>query len=59
MFRSGNGEIRVHTPSGAVYCAPALVSHYVAEHQYQPPDEFIGAVIRQRELRLRVGREVS
>jgi hypothetical protein len=53
MFRSGNGEIHVRASSGTVYCAPTLVLHYVAEHQYQPPEEFIEAVIQQRESRLR------
>ena len=40
----GNGEIRVLGPS-VVYVAPALVYHYVSEHQYRPPDEFIEAVL--------------
>jgi hypothetical protein len=48
MFRSGNGEIHVRGASGAVYCAPALIVHYVSEHQYQPPQEFVDAVIHQR-----------
>ena len=52
MFRNGNGEIHVQSPSGAVYCAPILVLHYVAEHQYQPPHEFVDAVIFRREARL-------
>jgi hypothetical protein len=55
MFRSGNGEIHVRGPSGTVYCAPALILHYVAEHQYQPPQEFVDAVILQRESRRRGG----
>jgi hypothetical protein len=55
MFRSGNGEIHVRGPSGAVYCAPALILHYVAEHQYQPPQEFVAAVIFQRGPRRREG----
>lgn len=40
----GNGEIRVLGKS-AVYAAPALVYHYVVEHQYKPPDEFIEAIL--------------
>jgi hypothetical protein len=51
MFRSGNGEIHVRSSSGTVYCAPALVLHYVGEHQYQPPKEFVDAVLHHRELR--------
>lgn len=53
MFHSGNGEIRVCDAAGVTYCAPAMVIHYVAEHQYQPPAEFIEAVLYQRELRCR------
>jgi hypothetical protein len=52
MFHSGNGEIHVRGASGTVYCAPSLILHYVAEHQYQPPQEFVEAVIFQRESRL-------
>jgi hypothetical protein len=51
MFRCGNGEIHVANRSGAIYCAPTLVLHYVSEHQYQPPQEFVDAVLYQRELR--------
>ena len=40
----GNGEIRVIGPK-ALYAAPALVYHYVVEHRYKPPDEFIQAVL--------------
>ena len=40
----GNGEIRVLGKS-AIYAAPALIYHYVLEHQYQPPDEFIEAIL--------------
>lgn len=40
----GNGEIRV-IGSSAIYAAPALIYHYVIEHQYQPPQEFIDAVM--------------
>ena len=48
MARSGNGEIRVCSRLGVTYVAPALVWHYVAEHQYQPPQEFIEAVLSHR-----------
>ena len=40
----GDGEIRVLGKS-VVYAAPALVYHYVIEHQYKPPDEFIEAIL--------------
>jgi len=42
----GNGEIRVLGKS-AIYAAPALIYHYVLEHQYQPPDEFIEAILKR------------
>jgi hypothetical protein len=40
----GDGEIRV---SGrlAIFAAPALIYHYVIEHQYKPSDEFIEAIL--------------
>ena len=40
----GNGEIRILGKS-VVYAAPTLIYHYVTEHQYRPPDEFIEAVL--------------
>jgi len=40
----GDGEIRVLGKS-AIYAAPALIYHYVIEHQYKPPDEFIEAIL--------------
>lgn len=40
----GNGEIRVGGRS-AVFASPVLIYHYVAEHQYMPPQEFIDAVL--------------
>jgi hypothetical protein len=49
MARSGNGEVRVQSSSGATYAAPTLVWHYVVEHQYQPPQEFIDAVLSHKD----------
>ncbi|HUB85104.1 MAG TPA: hypothetical protein VL971_05380 [Rhizomicrobium sp.] len=43
----GNGEIRVNTvESGKVitYVAPVLIHHYIIEHNYLPPQQFIDAV---------------
>lgn len=42
--RAGNGEIRVMGKDGVVYAAPVLICHYIAEHEYRPPDEFLHAV---------------
>ena len=49
--RTGNGEIRVQGEDGVKYSAPALLLHYISEHQYQPPQEFINAVLYQRSIR--------
>ena len=40
----GSAEIEV-VGEDAIYRAPALVLHYVEEHQYLPPQEFIEAVL--------------
>ena len=40
----GNGEIRVSGKDGVVYAAPTLICHYIQEHGYRPPDEFLFAV---------------
>ena len=40
----GDGELRVIGRS-ALYAAPALIYHYVVEHNYKPPQEFIDAVL--------------
>lgn len=49
----GNGEI--HVPgvrecAGKLYVAPTAIYHYVAEHQYRPPDNFIESVFALVEL---------
>jgi hypothetical protein len=41
--RCGNGEIRV-AAEGIVFAAPVLVIHYIEEHGYLPPAEFLKAV---------------
>ncbi|MFJ7905388.1 hypothetical protein [Kitasatospora sp. NPDC096204] len=41
----GFGEIRVPGSPGTVFAAPTLISHYVADHHYRPPQEFIDAVL--------------
>lgn len=42
---TGNGEIRVVGVMGVTYAAPVMVAHYVEDHYYAPPDEFIRAVL--------------
>jgi hypothetical protein len=44
-FIGGNGEIYVPGREGVLYNAPVLISHYVSDHGYRPPDEFIKAVL--------------
>lgn len=41
----GNGSIMVQGRNNLVYVAPTMIYHYVAEHDYIPPDEFIRAVL--------------
>ena len=41
--RSGNGEIRVAS-DGITYAAPVLIVHYIEEHGYLPPAQFLGAI---------------
>jgi hypothetical protein len=44
-LKLGNDEIRVLGEAGKIYAAPNLIYHYVTEHEYQPPAEFIQAVL--------------
>ncbi len=41
----GNGEIRVPARPGTAFAAPRLIGHYVLDHSYQPPQDFIDAVL--------------
>jgi len=41
----GSAEIRVSGKNGVVYAAPNLIYHYVIDHHYLPPEEFIQAVL--------------
>ena len=45
--RSSNGEIRV-AGEGVVFAAPVLIVHYIEEHGYLPPAQFLEAVARTR-----------
>ncbi|VAW61655.1 hypothetical protein MNBD_GAMMA09-3855 [hydrothermal vent metagenome] len=47
LCSSGTGEIRVMGSDGIIYAAPTLILHYIIEHQYAPPDEFLKAVLQQ------------
>ncbi len=41
--RSSNGEIRV-SRGGVMFAAPVLVVHYIEEHGYLPPSDFLKAI---------------
>lgn len=40
----GSSEIRVFSPSGTIFAAPSLIYHYMSEHHYKPPNEFLLAL---------------
>ena len=40
----GDAEIRVKAKDGRLYAAPNLIYHYVSEHDYDPPKEFVDAL---------------
>lgn len=37
----GTGEVHVRGSGGLVYAAPTLIAHYIAEHRYLPPSDFL------------------
>lgn len=41
----GSAEMWVPSENGIVYAAPNLIYHYVTEHSYLPPSEFIAALV--------------
>ena len=41
----GSAEIRVIGKRGIAYAAPNMIYHYIVDHQYLPPSEFIQAVL--------------
>lgn len=41
----GDAEIRVMSKDGILFTAPNLIFHYVIDHQYYPPENFIQAVL--------------
>jgi hypothetical protein len=44
-LRLGSAEIRATDRNGMMYVAPNLIFHYVVQHHYRPPGEFIQAVL--------------
>lgn len=43
-YRLGHAEIRAVSDDGVLYVAPNLIIHYIVDHLYGPPAEFIDAV---------------
>ena len=44
-FCSGATNLYVpHEPRAVIFVAPSLIAHYIAEHDYKPPDEFSDAI---------------
>lgn len=41
----GASEIRVFGRDSAIYAAPSLIYHYVSHHHYEPPAEFVEALL--------------
>jgi hypothetical protein len=39
----GNGEIRIPGQRDIVYVAPTLICHYIGDHEYRPPQQFLDA----------------
>ena len=42
----GSGEIWIKGEDGKIYVAPDLIYHYIRDHGYLPPDEFLIAIER-------------
>ena len=40
----GSAEIRIASRGDIIFAAPNLICHYIAAHEYCPPDEFLTAV---------------
>lgn len=45
IIHLGSAEIRVPGKAGTVYACPDLIYHYVRDHHYRPPNEFLVAVL--------------
>ncbi|MFJ8960717.1 hypothetical protein ACIRG5_15145 [Lentzea sp. NPDC102401] len=48
----GSAEIHAVGADGVRYSAPTLVIHYVTEHEYQPPEAFVAAVLYTADVKL-------
>jgi hypothetical protein len=50
-FFLGNWEMWIPAFDGRVFASPGLVIHYVEVHGYQPPEEFVAAVLDENAMR--------
>ena len=48
----GSAEIHAVGADGVRYSAPTLVIHYVTQHEYQPPEAFVAAVLHTADVEL-------
>lgn len=55
---AGYYETVVKGKDGTLYLAPSLIFHYITEHQYKPPQEFIEAVLYTKKLSDKEYREI-
>jgi hypothetical protein len=46
----GSGVLSIKGRKWKTYLAPDLIFHYVVDHNYRPPDEFVNAVTKPRKL---------
>ncbi|GAA2407873.1 hypothetical protein GCM10010420_39980 [Streptomyces glaucosporus] len=46
----GNGELHIYSADGKVYSAPTMIVHYIEDHGYAPPVQFVEAVNRSTPL---------
>jgi hypothetical protein len=44
----GSAEIHVPSSDGRMFEVPNLICHYIAAHEYCPPEDFISAVLSSR-----------
>ncbi|WP_443732247.1 DUF7919 family protein [Streptomyces griseochromogenes] len=44
---TGNGEIHIFGTDGTTYSTPTMIVHYIRDHAYSPPSEFVSALLRE------------
>ena len=42
---TSSGDVTLDYGNGRIYQVPDMILHYIADHQYMPPDEFINDVM--------------